>query len=829
MPPMSARPALAALAKVDAGLAQLDEERNRIERQSIESVTRRCSCSRRTTTCSPSARRSPGSSRTRRSGWRCRACSRRARADRARARGWRRCCRCSPRATTAASRAGCAIAAGARDRQQFLATATTDEAAVFEELRTTPRWSHRTCSVRSTRASSSRRRSPTRRSWCGRGYLRRTSGNGAARRRHHRGHREHRRTLRGLCRERPSRRVDVRRPGRRRHVGDGRADVDRRPCHRPTAAQAHRERRTSPRTSCPSSSSSCASEATCRRCSSHVEVSSEDEIGELAQAFENVQTVTFDVAQEQSRLLRKGMGDLFVNLARRNQSLLERQLELLDELERNEHDPSALDSLFKLDHMATHAPAGEPPRALGRRAAAPVAAAHRAARRRARGRRRDRRLPRASSSASTTTSPSPGVRWPTSRTSSPSCWRTRPRSRRPSPRWSCRVRPPHPACSRCRTRASGCRPSGCARPTISRPAAAHGPLPLAALGLHVVGSLAARHGITVELRPGAPVGLVALITLPATVLERTGAKVPPAGPVLRPTAPDGEPTPLWPAGWRGDRPTSRRSSSVARDRTGPSTGRRHRGARLLRRPARRAGGARAGERADRGRPAAARPAHVPGRPSPSRPCPSRRRPRRRSATHGSTRRTSPKPIRPPTTTTSTTSTTRRCRPACGQHLRHQPLVDRETPAAEADDPLRPYRVHELLTRHDLGKRRGRGEAPADGHGRHDGARDPGAGNAGLRPVRPRPGRVSDDAAERQQHELVGLQLRRARARREGEATIVSEQALIALSEGLDRTATWPAGGVRGSAEHREGRLRADRRWAPPTRSSSRWCWPTCSS
>ena len=60
-----------------------------------------------------------------------------------------------------------------------------------------------------------------------------------------------------------------------------------------------------------------------------------------------------EVAHEQSRLLRKGMGDLFVNLARRNQSLLERQLELLDELERNEHDPTALDALFKLDHMAT--------------------------------------------------------------------------------------------------------------------------------------------------------------------------------------------------------------------------------------------------------------------------------------------------------------------------------------------------------------------------------------------------------------------------------------------------------------------------------------------
>ncbi len=85
----------------------------------------------------------------------------------------------------------------------------------------------------------------------------------------------------------------------------------------------------------------------------HIDVTSEDEIGELAQAFNDVETVTLEVAQQQSVLLQKGMGDLFVNLARRNQSLLERQLELLDELERNEHDPGALDALFKLDHMAT--------------------------------------------------------------------------------------------------------------------------------------------------------------------------------------------------------------------------------------------------------------------------------------------------------------------------------------------------------------------------------------------------------------------------------------------------------------------------------------------
>lgn len=50
---------------------------------------------------------------------------------------------------------------------------------------------------------------------------------------------------------------------------------------------------------------------------------------------------------------QKMVSDLFVNLARRNQSLLNRQLTLIDELESSEADPDALADLFKLDHFAT--------------------------------------------------------------------------------------------------------------------------------------------------------------------------------------------------------------------------------------------------------------------------------------------------------------------------------------------------------------------------------------------------------------------------------------------------------------------------------------------
>ena len=84
-----------------------------------------------------------------------------------------------------------------------------------------------------------------------------------------------------------------------------------------------------------------------------IEVDSHDEIGDLAAAFNSIQAVTVDVAEEQGRLLRKGIGEIFVNLARRNQSLLDRQIEFIDQLESNERDPDQLDNLFKLDHLAT--------------------------------------------------------------------------------------------------------------------------------------------------------------------------------------------------------------------------------------------------------------------------------------------------------------------------------------------------------------------------------------------------------------------------------------------------------------------------------------------
>ncbi|MBM0240171.1 nitrate- and nitrite sensing domain-containing protein, partial [Micromonospora sp. ATA32] len=80
-------------------------------------------------------------------------------------------------------------------------------------------------------------------------------------------------------------------------------------------------------------------------------VRSLDEIGELAEAFVAVHRSAVSVAVEQA-MMRRNVNAMFVNLARRSQVLVERQLELLDDLEREESDPEQLENLFKLDHLA---------------------------------------------------------------------------------------------------------------------------------------------------------------------------------------------------------------------------------------------------------------------------------------------------------------------------------------------------------------------------------------------------------------------------------------------------------------------------------------------
>jgi signal transduction histidine kinase len=83
-----------------------------------------------------------------------------------------------------------------------------------------------------------------------------------------------------------------------------------------------------------------------------VPVTTKDELGQVARAFDAVQDQALRLAAEQAHL-RASYGDVFVNLSRRSQGLVQRQLHLLDRLERDEEDPDQLATLFQLDHLAT--------------------------------------------------------------------------------------------------------------------------------------------------------------------------------------------------------------------------------------------------------------------------------------------------------------------------------------------------------------------------------------------------------------------------------------------------------------------------------------------
>ncbi len=84
-----------------------------------------------------------------------------------------------------------------------------------------------------------------------------------------------------------------------------------------------------------------------------IAVDTNDELGDLVHALNAVQSAVAEVATAQRQVVRKGLNDLVINLARRNQSLLDRQIESIDQLESSEQDPDTLEALFGLDHLAT--------------------------------------------------------------------------------------------------------------------------------------------------------------------------------------------------------------------------------------------------------------------------------------------------------------------------------------------------------------------------------------------------------------------------------------------------------------------------------------------
>ena len=83
-----------------------------------------------------------------------------------------------------------------------------------------------------------------------------------------------------------------------------------------------------------------------------IDVDSTDEIGEVARAFDQVHREAVRLAANEAAL-RGNVNAMFVNLSRRSQSLVERQIRLIDDLEQGEQDPERLANLFQMDHLAT--------------------------------------------------------------------------------------------------------------------------------------------------------------------------------------------------------------------------------------------------------------------------------------------------------------------------------------------------------------------------------------------------------------------------------------------------------------------------------------------
>jgi hypothetical protein len=252
-----------------------------------------------------------------------------------------------------------------------------------------------------------------------------------------------------------------------------------------------------------------------------------------------------------------------------------------------------------------------------------------------------------------------------------------------------------------------------------------------ALGLHVVGALAKRHGIAVEIRKAAPVGTVALVALPKAILEARGRdEGSPMAPVYAPDIDDdGSAVPL------GARRAGPASAGAAPVPSGAATA-----TAVTWHPADEppveqwAREVDAQQHVDAAVASAAaealvaEPVEAPvAEPVEQEPVaealveepvaealveePVAESPRFEMPTFEAPRFEEepvvdeappfddlPLPTRIP-----------------GQNMTHQPVVDEEDPLDDAD-PMRPYRVHELLTRHSQGVQRGQEHHDTDDPG-----------------------------------------------------------------------------------------------------------------
>ena len=211
---------------------------------------------------------------------------------------------------------------------------------------------------------------------------------------------------------------------------------------------------------------------------------------------------------------------LLVNLGRRNQDLLKRQLDAITELEANETDPDALASLFRLDHLATRMRRNAESLLVlaGIDAAAQVSTAGRLTDviRAALGEVEDyeRVTVRNGEPAAVDGLAAADLAHLLAEFD-----RERPHVLAARPGASRSGATPCPTSTRwpSSTTASGCRPrTSPANRRLAKPSAHRRPSKY--LGLYVAGSLAARHGIHLTLGPSPGTGVTATIELPGSLL-----------------------------------------------------------------------------------------------------------------------------------------------------------------------------------------------------------------------------------------------------------------------------------------------------------------------
>ena len=83
-----------------------------------------------------------------------------------------------------------------------------------------------------------------------------------------------------------------------------------------------------------------------------IPVTTHEEMGQLARAVDDLHRQAVHLASGEAHL-RSQVGEMFSTLSRRNTSLINQQLGLIERLEKDEEDPNRLESLFRLDHLAS--------------------------------------------------------------------------------------------------------------------------------------------------------------------------------------------------------------------------------------------------------------------------------------------------------------------------------------------------------------------------------------------------------------------------------------------------------------------------------------------